>query len=45
MSSHEYTTMLWHVDLWLGIDCEIGDCTVVVAACKQQRNGVFCAVR
>jgi hypothetical protein len=33
---------LWHVYPLLGGDREIGDCT---AARKQQKNGVFCAVR
>jgi hypothetical protein len=34
--------ILWHVDPLLSDDREIGDCTV---AHKQQRNGVFFAVR
>jgi hypothetical protein len=37
-----HVNTLWHVDQLLGGDREIDDCT---AARKQQRNGVFCAVR
>jgi hypothetical protein len=38
MSSHEYATILWHVDLLLGVDREVGDCTVAVARQQPVNN-------